>query len=222
VDVDSPRLAREVGAPDVLEQGVTAQNDAGIAGQRGEKIELAGAETEVAAGHGRLAAARIDPQGADLHRPAASCRRLRAAKDRLDPGDERPRVEGLRDVVVGTELETDDRIDVVVPCRQHQDRRVATPPDLATDGQAVDLRQHEVEDHEIGVVPRVSRERLLAVGRGHDREPLLLEVQPDQVDDVPLVVDDEDRLHRLAGFGGVARVIAAEDTPPPARSWLGM
>ena len=42
----------------------------------------------------------------------------------------------------------------------------------------------------------VEGERLLAVARGDDREALLLEVEPDEVHDVALVVDDEDGLHR--------------------------
>ena len=158
MDIDGPRLTREVRAPDVLEQTVAGQDDAGVPGERREEIELAGAEAEVAAGDRRLAAARIDPERADLDRAPAAGRRVRPAQDRLDPGDERPRVERLRDVVVGAELETDDRVDVVVPGGEHQDRGVAAPPDLAADLEAVELRQHQVEDHEIRVVASMAVE----------------------------------------------------------------
>ena len=78
VDVDRPGLAREVGAPDVLEERVAGQDDAGIAGEGGQQVELAGAQAEVAAGDGRLAPARIDPERADLDRPAAAGRRRRS------------------------------------------------------------------------------------------------------------------------------------------------
>src|SRR6185503_15659940 len=117
MDVDRPGLAGEVRAPDVLEEHVAGQDDARIAGERRQEIELAGPEAEIATGNGRLAAAGIDAQRPDLHRPAAACRDVGPAEDRLDPGNERPRVERLRDVVVRAKLETDDRVDVIVPCR---------------------------------------------------------------------------------------------------------
>ena len=54
---------------------------------------------------------------------------------------------------------------------------------------------------------RVAVERLLAVRGGDDRVALLLEVEPDEVDDVALVVDDQDRLHRGGGYAGPDRAI---------------
>ncbi len=51
VDVDGPGLAREVGAPDVLEQGVAGEDDPGIAGQRDQQVELARSQVDPAPGH---------------------------------------------------------------------------------------------------------------------------------------------------------------------------
>ena len=211
MDVDRPRLTREVGPPDVLEQAVAGEDDAGIAGEGGEEVELPGPELEAAVAHGRLAAAGIDAEVADLHGAAASRGDLGPAEDRPDPGDEGARVERLRHVVVRPELEPDDRVDVVVPRREHEDGRVAAAADLAADLEAVDLRQHEVEDHEVGVVAGVEGEGGLSVARAHDDEALLLEVQAQQVDDVPLVVDDEDRLHPRR------RIASAPSTSGPVR-----
>ena len=174
----------------------------GIAGERGEEVELPGPQAEIPAGDGRLAPARVDPERADLHRPPAAGRHVGPAEDRLDPGDQRPRVEGLGHVVVGAELEAHDRVDVVVACREHQDGRVASAADLAADLEPVELRQQEVEDDEVRIVPGVAIEGFLAVCGGDDRVALLLEVEPDEVDDVALVVDDQDRLHRGGGYDG--------------------
>ena len=220
MDVDGPGLAGEVGAPDVLQQRVAGQDHTGVPGQGGEKVELAGAQAEIPAGDGRFAPAGIDPERADLDRPPAAGRSVGPAQDCLDPGDERARVEGLGDVVVRAELQADDRVDVVVARGQHQDGGVAPPPDLAADLEAVELGKHHVEDHEVRIVPGVAVERVDAVMRGDDREAVLLEVQPDEVDDVALVVDDEDRLHRASRVRVGRRLcIAAEDTPRPcARS----
>ena len=196
VDVDRPGLAREVGAPDVLEQAVAGEDDARIAGEGGEEVELARAQVELALADGGLPPTRVDPQRAHLHGPAAARHDVGPPQDRLDPGDERPRVERLGHVVVGAELEADDRVDVVVAGGEHEDRRVAAPPELAADLEAVDLGEHQVEDDEVGLVAGVQRESLLAVRGADDRVALLLQVQAKEVDDVALVVDDEDRLHR--------------------------
>jgi hypothetical protein len=92
--------------------------------------------------------------------------------------------------------------------REHQHGRVAAPADLPADLEAVDLRQHEVEDDQVGVVAGVAIEGFLPVRRGDDREALLLQVEPDEVDDVALIVHHEDRLHRGAGYA------AAEPSNP--------
>jgi len=78
---------------------------------------------------------------------------------------------------------------------QHQDGRLAALADLAADLEAVAAGEHEVEDHEVRVVAEVEGQRLVAVTGRHDGEALLLEVQPHELDDVALVVDDEDGLH---------------------------
>ena len=130
---------------------------------------------------------------------------VRSPEDCLDPGDERPRVERLRHVVVGAELEADDRVDVVRAGREHEDRRLGPAADLAADLEPVALREHEVEDHEVGIEPRMQRERLVSVECRDDPEALLLQVQPKEVDDVPLVVDDEDRFHGREGTPGQHR-----------------
>ncbi len=74
--------------------------------------------------------------------------------------------------------------------------------------------QHQVENDEIRIVPGVAVEGLVAIVRGNDREPVLLEVKANEIDDVALVVDDQNRLHRRARsaweHGGG---IAPEDTP---------
>ena len=41
----------------------------------------------------------------------------------------------------------------------------------------------------------LQRERLVAVAGRNHAPALLLEVQAEQVDDVPLVIDDQDRFH---------------------------
>src|SRR4029077_4200310 len=89
MDVHGSGLTGEIGTPDILEEAVTGQDDARIAGEGSEQVELARSQPEIAVRDRRLAPARVDSQGPDLHRPAAARRGLGPAKDGLDPGDER-------------------------------------------------------------------------------------------------------------------------------------
>ena len=118
MDIDRPGLTGEVGAPDVLEERLATEDDAGIPGQRGQEVELAGPQLDTALADEDLAPARLDAEAADLDRAAEADGPVGPAEDGLDPGDERPGVERLRDVVVGAELEADDGIDVVRPRRR--------------------------------------------------------------------------------------------------------
>ena len=69
-----------------------------------------------------------------------------AAQNALDPGDELARIERLRQVVVGADLETDDLVHVLVASGQHQDRDVGALAHAAADLEAVHVGQVEVED----------------------------------------------------------------------------
>lgn len=61
--------------------------------------------------------------------------------------------EGLGDVVVGPGVEPHDRVDLVGAGREDEDGdRAALGPDAATHLEPVDLRQAEVEEHEVGVL----------------------------------------------------------------------
>src|SRR6478609_4104323 len=87
--------------------------------------------------------------------------RLRAAEDRLHSGDELARREGLRQVVVGADLETDDTVRLLVTRREHEDRHLRLRANLATDVEAVLPRQADVEqDHPYRVTIEL-RQRIL-------------------------------------------------------------
>jgi hypothetical protein len=83
--------------------------------------------------------------------------------------------------------------------RQHQDRHeVAGLARAISDGEAVDSREHDVEDHEV-VARRYAgsevRERLRAVTHYVDLVALDLEVELHALGEVLLVLDDEQPSH---------------------------
>ena len=109
------------------------------------------------------------------------------------------------DVVVGAEVATTLRVLVAREARHHGDGqrlgmriRADEPQDL----EAVDLRQHHVEQHERRQrLVLQQRERRLAIARVLDRVARPLEPVRGEVDEVVVVFDDEDATaHRYMIF----------------------
>jgi hypothetical protein len=101
--------------------------------------------------------------------------------------------EGLRHVVVAAERQPADAILGPVASRQEQDRDalalVAEPPG---DVEPVPVREHHVQDDQVGTERRDGVHRL-APGVGHvDVEAFVPERRRQEVGDVLLVVDHED------------------------------
>ena len=107
--------------------------------------------TERVAGLGGLAPVRIEPHVADLDRPFR--RRgpgVGATQDGADASDHLARAERLDDVVVGAELEADDPIGFLTARGEHDDRHLRGSAQLAADVVAGAVRQHYVEQDEVG------------------------------------------------------------------------
>ena len=74
---------------------------------------------------------------------------FRAAEHRAHPREQLPRIERLRNVVVGAELEPDDTVGVVPFGGQHHDRDLVIRADPPADLEPVDARQHHVEEDDV-------------------------------------------------------------------------
>ena len=90
----------------------------------------------------------------------------------------------------------------IAPGRQQQDgnegqRRIRLEP--LHDLDAVELRHHHVEQHEVGQLGADLFERLLAIAGNDDVIAEAFEAGPDDIDIVRHVVDDED-FRRLTHF----------------------
>ena len=136
-----------------------------------------------------LVRVRVQRQVGDDERRAAA--RRAAAQERAQPGEQLLALERLDEVVVGAGVEAlDARLDRVAR-GEHEDRHVVGGAQAPRDLDAVELRQPEVEDHEVGVVGRGLVERGLAVaGDAH-----VVAVQPqralEDLGDLVVVLDDE-------------------------------
>ena len=142
MDVHGTRVAGERVAPDALEQLVAGQHEPAMVEQLPEEVELLRRELDLL-----LADVHLPPAGVDREVAVAddgalrqAALRRRAAQDRLHAGDELARVERLRHVVVGADLEADDLVDVLVARREHEDGHVGGRADAPADLDAVDVR----------------------------------------------------------------------------------
>ena len=134
---------------------------------------------------------------------------IRPPEQGLDPAQQLAQAVRLGQVVVRTQLEADDLVDLVVAGGQDEDRHLAARgTDASEDLEAVDAGQADVEHDEIGCLARGDLEPLLAGAGDADVVPLLLERVLDPSRDRVLVLDDQDgRTH--AGDATPSRVIWA-------------
>ncbi len=142
----------------------------------------------------------VEDQGADDD-AAGRLPAVRPPQDGVDAGDELFDREGLGDIIVGAELQSDDFIGLVPLGRQHDDRERGQrlrPPDLAANLEAVDLGEHEVEQEESGPLPGQIAEQVVRLLESLEAVPGLLETDLQELEDVGFVVEGGD--HRSHGL----------------------
>src|ERR1700730_11182966 len=190
VDLDVFRIAEEVVAPDLVEDAIPGQHLVRMHHQQPQKIELARRQTDRTSGPPHLAGGLVhgDLQPLEL-RPG---RRIPAAHDRPDPGQQFAEVERLDQVVVGAHLQPLDPVLDLILRRQDDDAGVLVAADGFGDGAAVELRHHYVAGDPGGSEVGDQAEPRMAVRRGVPLRALVLQAEADEVDDAALVVNDED------------------------------
>ena len=148
-DVDEPRIAEVVVAPDPVEQDVAAQDLAGVAGELDEEVELGPGERRCRGRRASPSGRRGRSRRAEAERVGVAGLAARPADRGPDAGDELRDLERLLDVVVGAGLEPDDDVDRVGARGEHDDRDGRGPADGAADLEAVEARQHHVEQDQV-------------------------------------------------------------------------
>ena len=83
------------------------------------------------------------------------------------------------------------KVELAVAPGEDDDVGVAEAADLAADLEAVERRQHQVEQHQVRPPLRRHRQGLGAVAGRADREAVALQVAPDHLADHRFVVDDQ-------------------------------
>ncbi len=191
--VDRARAARELDAPDALEQGVAAEQQAGMLHEVSEQLELGGRQVDGPAGDHLVPRPR---QGDVADAAIGLLIGLSGAPQHgLHASGQLARAERLGHVVVGAELEAGDAVGLVVARGQHDHRQARAGADAAADLEAVDAGQADVEHDQGDLVARQLGKPLFAGAHRDDAMPVALECDADEIGDVPLVLDDQYRRH---------------------------
>ena len=202
-------------APDDVQDLVAGENAASLSGEQLENLEFGRRQLDRLPLDGRLVADGInDQEPPDFDRPPG-LGRLAAPQVGLDPGDQLPGRERLGHVIIGAQLEAEDLVRFLGAGRQDQDGDGGQPILAAKpfgDLETVRVRKHQVQDDQVGHGPLQKAKKGLGRGETLDFEPGGFELEPDQIDDVGLVVQDGDdsRFHgglRLHNYVWIARKV---------------
>ncbi len=100
-------------------------------------------------------------------------------------------LERLYEVVVRAEVEALNAVLKLSPCGEDQDRHVVGLAEAAQHLNAVDLRESEVQDHQIGQEFRGLFQSLLAIAGGAHLVPFGPKRAPQHIGDLCVVLDDQ-------------------------------
>ena len=120
--------------------------------------------------HRRQVQALAVPGGAcrrfvDVQPAVGACSGVRAvtAQHCHHPRHHLARTERLADVVVGTDVQAQQAVDLFHPRGDHDHRYVAAGAQFAAQVHAIALRQHQVQQHQVGLVARECVDHLAAI-----------------------------------------------------------
>ena len=199
MDVDRAVEGLEFLALDEIHQALAREHPSGVFGQRHQKIELVAGEKPLVAVDADHAGFAVDLKPPEAqHRLRRARRSPAAAQNGADARLQLARVEGLGEIVVGPNFESDDAVDVLAARGQHKDRRLGAGAKYATDLEPVDIRQHHVEND--GVERRrIERgEPVAAVETALDDKPGRAQIVRQHGGEARIVVDDKKPLRHDA------------------------
>ncbi|GAB3809668.1 hypothetical protein GCM10027605_45710 [Micromonospora zhanjiangensis] len=183
------------------------EDPARLAGQHLQDAELLGGEPDRPAGHPYLEPAGVDLQVADpLDHDVGVLHHAGAAQQRPGPGHQFPRAVRLGQVVVRADVQAEQDVLLGAARGQHQHRYVRLGAQDPAHVQPVDHRHHHVQDHQVRPAGPGPVQGGTTVPDDQHPVALALQVQPDQVGLLRVVLGDQHpcahRFHPALSVGG--------------------
>src|SRR2546430_10885847 len=195
VHVDRLAVARELMSPHVLEQHVSRVDAAWVREQVRQQVELSRRQLDILVPEHDPACGAVD---AEVAEGVALGDRLGFARVRRGPSQHSVDTsqhladrEGLGDVVVGAQLESDDLVDLGVLGRDHDDRHPARFAQGAAEVEPAHAGQHQVEEDQVGARRAGRAQAGCAIARLMDREAGRDEVVFEHLADAFIVLDHQ-------------------------------
>jgi hypothetical protein len=220
VQLDDVGLAAEVIVPDPVQDLGLGQHPARIAHQESQQLKLGRRQVDHLVAPAHLAGVFVHGQVANHQLDlAAGPGQARPAEQPAQPGQHFLQAERLGDVVVAARGDPGHPVIYRVLSREEQHAHVrGFLPYPAEHFQAVEVRQHDVQDHGIGPELAGGPDRRRAVPGRHDLPAFITQHTGQQLSQAWLVVDDQHpdraavqppdrgRPARSAGLSGGARL----------------
>jgi hypothetical protein len=202
--------------PDLTQDPLAIDNRARVAREDRQQVELLAGQLHFASVHDCAMASQVDANAAGVYLFTVVARSGGSPHDRADAGHELTQTERFDEVVVGTQLETDDAIDLLAPRGDDDDRNRRSRSDLTANLQTVHVGQPQVEENDVRLG---RRERFLPCRRTNDGEAFA--TQPfSERDGNRVVVLDEEYIHvhivagRPVDASAISRILCQRERRP--------
>src|SRR5215469_4417104 len=166
-----------------------------IADQNLKQGELDGSEVERVAVDPGLSRSDVDCDVSRREAVRPSTPLVQSTQNRLDAGDELSRVERLREIVVGSNLQADDTVDFVSAGCQHQHRNGRPRAQLFEELHAAHAGQHDVQDYERVLAGACQFQPTLAIVSRMENEAVLPKAFGEQCAELGIVIDNQQAVH---------------------------
>src|SRR6185437_14492760 len=134
----------------------------------------------------------IDRQPPEAQRPGGDLRAGSAAPEqRVDPRQQDSGLDGLDDVIVRSQLQAENMIDIVVARGEDQDRIAVSGPQLPTDREAILSRQAQVENDDIRLALPHELQNAVTPGHGRHPHPMGLQIAAHELCESQVILDQQ-------------------------------
>ena len=142
--------------PDLTKQLFFRENTVRILRKEGQQIELFRCKLLLLSVHPHAACRLVNLDAADLHNIilflAVSDQTVVPCQMRFHARNQLTRRKWLRHIIIRTKTESADFVDIILLCRNHDNRNIFLLTHLTADLKSIHLRQHQIQDQQIEIL----------------------------------------------------------------------